>query len=226
MISTDDDENEKNKESEEINENEFKQIQYAETLYMEKIINNICKMNDRNEFIANIINSFRQIDKRKILILSRRVDHLKVLKKLIDEMIKKDINNGKCTENDFLTLLYIGETMNHEKKNLIQSIGRITRKSSAKKNINPLILDIIDEISYFKNWGDKRIKYYESQKFNISNYNTLKNNLIKKYSEAKYPFEYFTIDVLTIHFKSPMIIQLEEDDSDKKGSDLVIEIEI
>src|SRR3990172_1348680 len=54
-----------------------------------KMITNMYKINARNKFLANIINNLRKQDERKTLILSGRIEHLKILKKLVDTMIQE-----------------------------------------------------------------------------------------------------------------------------------------
>ena len=64
------------------------------------------------------------------------------------------------------------------KKNIIQSIGRIMRKPIEEGDVNPLIIDIMDNLSCFKNWGDLRTKYYGSNKYTINNYKVYNSDLI------------------------------------------------
>jgi len=170
------------------------------------------KLNDRNKFIANIIDSLRRKDERKTLILSGRIEHLKVLKKLVDTKIEKDVIDGKCTSDEFKTSFYIGGMKDYElkdaaeadiifatysmaeegldidglntlilatpKKNIIQSIGRIMRKPIEEGDVNPLVIDIIDDLSCFKTWGDQRFKYYKSKNYTVNNYKSFNDNLI------------------------------------------------
>ena len=177
-----------------------------------KMITNMHKINSRNDFVANIINSLRQQDERKTLILSGRIEHLKVLKTLVDAMITEDINNGICSPDEFKTAFYIGGMKEYElkdsseadlifatysmaeegldidglntlvlatpKKDIIQSIGRIMRKPIEEGDINPLIIDIIDDLSCFKNWGDQRLKYYKSKQYTISNFKAFNKDVI------------------------------------------------
>ena len=177
-----------------------------------KMITNMYKLNDRNKFITNIIDSLRRKDERKTLILSGRIEHLKVLKKLVDTKIEKDVVDGKCTSDEFKTSFYIGGMKDYElkdaaeadiifatysmaeegldidglntlilatpKKNIIQSIGRIMRKPIEEGDVNPLVIDIIDDLSCFKTWGDQRLKYYKSKNYTVNNYKSFNDNLI------------------------------------------------
>jgi len=177
-----------------------------------KMITNMHKIPERNKFVAGIINSLRVIDERKILILSGRIDHLKELKKIVDDVIGDDIVNNRCYEGEYKTAYYIGGMKDYElkdsseadvifatysmaeegldidglntlilatpKKNIIQSIGRIMRKPIKKGDINPLVIDIIDNLSCFKSWGDKRIKYYETNKYTVNTYKAHNNQCV------------------------------------------------
>lgn len=201
-----------------------------------KMITNMYKMDQRNIFTASIINALRLKDERKILILSGRIEHLKLLKKLVDEMIQKDIDNGICTENEFTTSFYIGQMKDYElrdsaesnvifatysmaeegldidglntlvlatpKKNIIQSIGRIMRKPIKEGDINPLIVDIVDDFSCFRNWGIKRNSYYRSKQYSLTTY--------KAFNDKCITFKDYLLDKK----------MMTKDDLDKKDLDL------
>lgn len=73
-----------------------------------KMMGNLVKLNQRTKHIINIINEIRKDPERKIIVLSKYVEHLKEMKKGVDEMIKKDIEDGKLLEDEINTTLYIG----------------------------------------------------------------------------------------------------------------------
>ncbi len=64
------------------------------------------------------------------------------------------------------------------KINIIQAVGRVMRKVLQHGDIKPLIIDIQDEYSVFKNQGSKRIKQYLDSKYNINTYYLEKDKLI------------------------------------------------
>lgn len=64
------------------------------------------------------------------------------------------------------------------KKDIIQTVGRILRKPIQEGDVNPLVIDIVDDLSCFKAWGDQRSKYYKSQKYTIENYKAFNENII------------------------------------------------
>jgi len=173
----------------------------------------LCKLEVRNNFIIDIIKTIiTNIDNRKILILSGRLDHLKLLKTKVDEFIKLNIKSGILDESEIKTAYYIGGmsevqlddsaesdiifatyAMAEEgldidklntlifatpKKNIIQSIGRIMRKPLSESDVFPLIIDIIDNISCFKSWGNLRKKYYDKQKYIVNSFESFNDKCI------------------------------------------------
>lgn len=61
-------------------------------------------------------------------------------------------------------------TPNVSTNDLIQSIGRIMRKPLEEYEVNPMIIDIIDQFSCFPTWGDRRLNYYYKQNYKINKY--------------------------------------------------------
>jgi len=64
------------------------------------------------------------------------------------------------------------------KRNIVQSIGRILRKPIKDGDLNPLIIDIVDQFSMFDRWGGTRRKYYDKNKYNIDYYKGFNDNII------------------------------------------------
>lgn len=89
-----------------------------------KMITNLSKINRRNQIIIDIIDTLRKNTKRKILILSGRINHLEYLKHEVDELIQKDINSGKMIQEECKTAFYIGK-MNSSKRKEAEDIGDI-----------------------------------------------------------------------------------------------------
>jgi superfamily II DNA or RNA helicase len=56
------------------------------------------------------------------------------------------------------------------KKNIVQSIGRIMRKTKTERSHVPLIIDIMDEFSNFYNWNRIRLTTYRKHRYLIENY--------------------------------------------------------
>jgi hypothetical protein len=70
----------------------------------------LTEIEDRNNFIIDIINSLRSKDERKILILSHRIEHLNVLKKGVDDAIEKEELKQECK-----TYMYYSKTTPSER---------------------------------------------------------------------------------------------------------------
>jgi superfamily II DNA or RNA helicase len=81
-----------------------------------KMINNLIKIQRRNQLIIDTINALRVNSNRKILVLSGRIEHLEFLKKKVDESIQNDIDTGKLLEDDCKTCYYIGKLKSDERK--------------------------------------------------------------------------------------------------------------
>lgn len=178
----------------------------------QKMITNIYQIESRNKFIVNIINSIRKQNDRKILVLSGRLEHLKNIKKRIDDILKQDIDTGILEEDEIKTSFYIGGMKDYllrdaseadiifatyemaaegldidglntlvlatPKKDIIQSIGRIMRKPIEERDVDPLVIDIIDDLSLFASWGSNRKKYYESKKYTTELYHAIDDKCI------------------------------------------------
>lgn len=149
------------------------------------LTNQICEHKGRNNLIVEQLVKYARIG-RQILVLSDRVKHLKDLKQMIPNDISTGLYIGGMTQEDrkisetktiiFGTFVLIKEavdipTLNTlvlttSKSDIVQAVGRILRKQHPV--FNPLIIDIIDEISVFENQYKKRNKFYVKQNYKIS----------------------------------------------------------
>jgi superfamily II DNA or RNA helicase len=150
------------------------------------MITNIMNYESRNEFILSLLPDL-VAQQRNILLITERRDHVAYfLEKIMESGIascgpyvgstkqeilveskKKQILIGTyqmtgegfdCAKLDTLVLAT-------PKKSLRQIAGRIMRKEKHKRERAPLIIDIIDEFSIYKNWARLRQAFY-----NYSNY--------------------------------------------------------
>ena len=177
---------------------------------MARMINNICEFENRINYISNILKNIKKKDnKRNILLLSDRREHLKQLKKNIDSL---DIGNTgyyvggmsdnelKKTEDDcdiiLATFSMAAEGLDlpkldsvilcSPKSSIEQSVGRILRKKMEDRIYIPLIIDIIDMFSIFINQSKKRVKFYKKCNYNITYHKSSKlKNIEKNFSEIK-----------------------------------------
>jgi superfamily II DNA or RNA helicase len=160
----------------------------------------LCKIKKRTKLQAKIIHSIiKQDNKRKILILSSRKDHIKDLKDNFDKINDvPDINtcyfHGDLSKRDrdysrqhgdiiFGTYEIAQEGLDIPKLNTVllltskkdvkQSVGRILRTILQQGDVKPLIVDFIDDLSVFPNHGRHRSKYYNNVKYDIQEYYAL-----------------------------------------------------
>ncbi len=157
------------------------------------MINNICYNLNRTIYIVKIISNklkdFTNINDRQILVLTDRRKHLEDIFELV---VKSNIctvgyyvggmKESKLKESENKQLLLGTYAMAKEgldiktlnclllaspKKDIVQAVGRILRKKH--ETIKPLIIDIIDNFSVFKNQALKRNKLYTQRDYNITN---------------------------------------------------------
>jgi superfamily II DNA or RNA helicase len=185
------------------------------------MINNLVEIDTRNNLIISIVDQLRQDPDRKILILSgRKETHLHKLKAQMDELIAKDIAQGKILKDECRSYFYTGDTKQAErfeaeknadilfatydmaqealdiprlntlilstpKKDVVQAVGRVLRKILRDGDIRPMIIDIVDNFSLFKNQSLTREKFYEANDYVLQYYYILDNKFIspKEYLE-------------------------------------------
>ena len=73
-----------------------------------KMMGNLAELEQRTTHLINIINEIRKNPDRKIIILSKYVDHLKKMKAGVDALIARDVQDGKLLDDEIKTELYIG----------------------------------------------------------------------------------------------------------------------
>lgn len=181
-------------------------LQYIKGKYVPNIVKmttNLTKIEIRNNFIINVILEIIKNPLRKILILSGRIKHLKLLKETIDKEFKKlNINIqtnyyiGESNKKERIeaeqnaSIIFASYSMAHEgldipklntiilttpQKDIVQSIGRIMRQH--KNIINPIIIDIVDQLSVFSKYGFLKNKLYKKNNYKIVPLNVINNNI-------------------------------------------------
>lgn len=160
------------------------------------MISDLINMQKRNKLIIEIIKYNIITDNRKILVLSDRRNHLKIIKNMLDkdhtinftyglflgQMKIQDLEKSKAcqvilatyqafgegvSERDLDTLLlitpkkFIGhlKTTKAESGKLEQIVGRIFRKEHV--DLSPLIIDLQDDFSIYKNHSRQRSTFYK-----------------------------------------------------------------
>jgi len=161
---------------------EYKQ-NYGQEINRPKTINKIFKIDKRNTFIIDTINEIIKEEHRKLIILSDRVEHLEILKSLLDTTIsssfyigglkQKVLDEAEKAQVIFATYSMAAEALDIPELNTLlmvtprteveQAVGRITRKKDHP--VQPLIIDIVDQLPSFVRQGYNRRRFYNKKKF-------------------------------------------------------------
>jgi superfamily II DNA or RNA helicase len=181
------------------------QVQYT------SMLSDLTMMPKRNKLIAQLIKHYVNTENRKILVLSDRREHVKLIYKMLDldnevsftyglflgQMKLSELEKSKScqvilatyqafgegvSEKDLNTLIlltpkkFVGhlKTLKNESGKLEQIVGRIFRKKHTE--INPLIIDLNDNFSVYKNQSRQRLTFYK-QHFKISTFKNQSINL-------------------------------------------------
>ena len=157
-----------------------------------KMITNLTRIKSRNRLIVKIIEELMGQGKN-ILFLSERVFHVNVIYKLLQQNIYTKGHAGRyiggmsplelkksSSKQIIIGTFHIAkEGLDIPNLNAVilstplstikQPVGRILRKETYEEN--PIVIDIVDEnVGIFVNQSKKRIRYYNSQTFNIQNF--------------------------------------------------------
>lgn len=166
---------------------------FNQKLNTSKMITHITEFEPRTVFFVDAI--LEQMNassfKRRCLILSDRKNHLTSIEKVLNERIPalsvgyyiggmkdKDLKESEDKDVILATYSFASEGFDvpgldtlilaSPKSNMEQIVGRILReKEECRKNV-PLVLDIIDDFSFFKNQAVKRKRYYKRMKYELT----------------------------------------------------------
>jgi superfamily II DNA or RNA helicase len=161
---------------------------------MATMINNICDFLPRTiKIIEHLSICLRE--GRKILMLSDRREHLKVLNELIPKiddgkyssgfylggMKEKDLQETETKDVILGTFMMASEGfdckypldtifLTSPKSNIEQAVGRILRQYAKDRKFTPLIYDIADDFSLFAKQKLKRVAFYNKNNYKIKFY--------------------------------------------------------
>lgn len=76
----------------------------------------LTQIEERNNFLIQIINIIKNNSSRKILCLSARIIHLELIKQKIDSIIENEVRNNTLEINEIITSLYIGKNTELERR--------------------------------------------------------------------------------------------------------------
>ena len=199
-------------------------LPFGSDVNLPRTINRITKLVKRNKFIVNLIKDLIIEQGRKILILSDRINHLEIIKELLDNenIIDNDFYIGKMKQSkldeaskkqiilgsyamasealdipELNTLIMITS-----RRNIEQSVGRILRKPDDK--IQPIIIDINDQLNCFQRQGEFRKRYYLKKGYQVKTFNMKNNQIINEkeelYNNKKIYYNDNKIDLDNIDF--------------------------
>ena len=158
------------------------------------MINNVANYLPRTDLILETTKKVMEEEGRKMLILSDRRDHLKLMYAKLQEMgydigfylggmKQKDLDISETKTIILGTFSMSSEAldipelntlfMTTPKSNIEQSVGRILRK---QHEIRPLIIDIKDNFVPFINQYKKRCTFYKKCKYQIEEFEVDNNN--------------------------------------------------
>lgn len=158
-----------------------------------EMLNNLTKMENRNEYILSTLRKLASDTRRKILVLSDRREHLKNLCSKMKNDENSNSESDLCglflgsmkieqlekskssqvifatykafgegvSERDLNTLVLITPKKCNDSGNLDQIVGRIFRKEHT--DVNPLIIDLVDNFSIFVAQGNGRLSFYKTK---------------------------------------------------------------
>jgi superfamily II DNA or RNA helicase len=81
-----------------------------------KMISGLIDIPERNDVIVNIIDQLRKNPLRKILILSDRKNHLKLLKDRVDKFLDRDAEDDIIDRSEYTTCYYTGDLKQDERE--------------------------------------------------------------------------------------------------------------
>jgi len=154
-----------------------------------RLLTKIVECKERNEHIAKLIQEIGKDDKRRILVLSERIGHLETLETLLKPSgltmsyyvggMKEEERESGAKEARVLLASYAmaSEAMNIKHLNCVvlasprkkveQSTGRILRVQKHQREVNPLIVDIVDSHGVYISQWRKRAAYYKRCAYQI-----------------------------------------------------------
>ena len=156
-------------------------------LCIPRMITNVCKYPRRTALIVKLVRHLLTNPDRCILVLSDRIEHLRMIDKLLREDGETSVGfyiggmkelQLKATES--CRVILGSYSMSSEgmdipslnslilaspKSDIEQSVGRILRRHH--ENVVPAVYDIVDNFSVFCNQAQKRRKFYEKKEYGL-----------------------------------------------------------
>jgi superfamily II DNA or RNA helicase len=161
---------------------------YRGETILARLMTQIVECEERNSMIDKIVEDLLKEDKRKILVLSERKSHLERIETglpkgtefayYIGGMKTEEREEGAKRAKVLLaTYQMASEAMNIKslntmimaspRKKIEQSTGRILRVQKKDRDVDPLIVDIVDSHDFYQNQWNRRRIYYKKCKYQI-----------------------------------------------------------
>jgi superfamily II DNA or RNA helicase len=173
---------------------------YGKEVNRPKTISKLIEIKKRNEFIISILKELLIEEERKIIILSDRLEHLNILRLMLDNLEitttslyigglkQKVLDEAEKAQVIFATYSMAAEALDiptlntlmmvTPRKEIEQAVGRITRKKDHP--VQPTIIDIIDKIDCFHSQSVGRNRFYTKKNFKVKIIDVEENNIVKE----------------------------------------------
>jgi len=164
------------------------EILYNGKVCSSKMISNICAYLPRTKLIIHLLKLLLCEQKRQILVLSARREHLNLIYKFLEESGENSVGfyvggmkQNELKESEKKRIVLGTYAMSSEgldiktlntlvmispMTNIIQSVGRILR--CIHSEVTPEVYDICDHFSSFIRQADTRRRYFSKQKYSVN----------------------------------------------------------
>ncbi len=164
-------------------------LDYKGEVVLARLLTRVVECKDRNQHIANLIKEIAEDSRRRILVLSERIGHLEELERLLKDSgltmsyyiggMKEEVRESGAQTARVLLASYAmaSEAMNIKTLNTVilasprkkveQSTGRILRIQKNQREVNPLIVDVVDSHGLYQGQWRKRAAYYKRCAYKI-----------------------------------------------------------
>lgn len=158
-----------------------------------RLMTHVVECEERNMMIDKLLEELIKDKRRKILVLSERKSHLERIEKGLPKDtsvayyiggMNADMREEEARKAQVLLATYqmASEAMNIKslntmimaspRKKIEQSTGRILRVQKDERQVDPLIVDIVDSHDFYQNQWNKRRVYYRKCKYKIEGGNS------------------------------------------------------
>jgi superfamily II DNA or RNA helicase len=164
-------------------------VDYKGEPVLARLLTKIVECKERNQRIAKLIQEIGSDQRRRILVLSERIGHLETIESLLKDSglsmsyyvggMKEEEREAGAKDARVLLASYAmaSEAMNIKHLNCVilasprkkveQSTGRILRVQKHQREVNPLIVDIVDSHGMYQGQWKKRAMYYKKCAYRI-----------------------------------------------------------